>query len=49
MITLSRILVPTDFSVHSHSALHYACAFADKFGATLTLLHVIQTVAVVLP
>ena len=39
MIDLRRILVPTDFSKHSHNALKYAVAFAEKFGAELHLLH----------
>ena len=42
MITLRRILVPTDFSKHSHNALRYASAFAEKFGSELYLLHVVQ-------
>jgi universal stress protein A len=38
----NRILVPTDFSEPSDAALDYARALADKFGATLHLLHVIE-------
>jgi len=38
----TRILVPTDFSEPSDAALEYARALADKFGATLHLLHVIE-------
>jgi len=38
----TRILVPTDFSEPSDAALDYARALADKFGATLHLLHVIE-------
>ena len=49
MIDLHRILVPTDFSKHSHNALAYATAFAEKFGAELYLLHVVQDLALFLP
>ena len=43
MIRLSRILLPTDFSVYSGEATKYACAFAEKFDAELHLLHVLET------
>jgi universal stress protein A len=49
MIDLHRILVPTDFSKHSKNALMYAAAFAEKFGAEIHLLHVLQDLAVFLP
>ena len=49
MIDLHRILVPTDFSKHSHNALTYAVAFAEKFGAELYLLHVVQDLALFIP
>jgi universal stress protein A len=49
MIDLHRILVPTDFSTHSHNALTYAAAFAEKFGAELYLLHVVQDLALFIP
>jgi nucleotide-binding universal stress UspA family protein len=49
MIELRRILVPTDFSKYSRAALTYAAAFADRFGAELCLLHVVQNLAPVLP
>jgi nucleotide-binding universal stress UspA family protein len=42
MIRLKKILVPTDFSPHSEVALRYACEFAEKFGAELHFLHVVQ-------
>jgi nucleotide-binding universal stress UspA family protein len=42
MIHLTKILVPTDFSPHSEVALKYGCEFAQKFGAELHLLYVIQ-------
>src|SRR5262249_39298762 len=49
MIDLHRILVPTDFSKYSQSALTYAAAFAEKFGAELTLFHVVQDLALFIP
>src|SRR5947209_19075635 len=49
MIDLRRILVPTDFSKYSHNALTYATAFAEKFGAELYLLHVVQDLALYVP
>lgn len=41
-ITLARILMPTDFSDSSDTALTYATALADAFGASLHLLHVLD-------
>lgn len=49
MITLQRILIPTDFSSHSQTALNYACEFARRFDAELHLLHVVQDVYSLLP
>ncbi|HLJ95195.1 MAG TPA: universal stress protein [Gemmataceae bacterium] len=49
MINLHRILVPTDFSKHSEVALTYAAALAEKFGAELVLLHVVQDLALFIP
>ena len=49
MIDLHRILIPTDFSKHSHNALTYAAAFAEKFQAELYLLHVVQDLALFIP
>jgi nucleotide-binding universal stress UspA family protein len=37
-----RILVPTDFSAPSDAALDLARTFAERFGASLHLLHVIE-------
>lgn len=39
---IKTILAPTDFSASSQAALRYACDFADRFGATLHLLHVVH-------
>ena len=44
MITIKRILVPTDFSDQGKTALMYAVAFADRFGAAIDLLHVLEPV-----
>jgi nucleotide-binding universal stress UspA family protein len=49
MIDLHRILVPTDFSKFSENALRYASAFAEKFGAELHLLHVVQDLSWFIP
>jgi nucleotide-binding universal stress UspA family protein len=49
MIDLRRILVPTDFSKFSQNALIYAAALAEKFGAEISLLHVVQDLAVFIP
>ena len=42
MITLKKILVPTDFSEHSAKALLYGSALAKKLGAELHLRHAIE-------
>ncbi len=39
---LREILVPTDFSEHSDFALKYAISFGERFGAAITLLHIIE-------
>lgn len=39
---LKDILVPIDFSGPSQKALEYAIPFAEKFGATITLIHVVE-------
>jgi nucleotide-binding universal stress UspA family protein len=49
MIDLHRILVPTDFGKSSENALTYALAFAQKFGARVWLLHVVQDVTLFIP
>jgi nucleotide-binding universal stress UspA family protein len=40
---VKRILVPTDFSDASKKAFPYATALARKFGAAITLVHVVPT------
>jgi nucleotide-binding universal stress UspA family protein len=39
---LKRLLVPIDFSAASHKALWYAVPFAEQFGATISLVHVVE-------
>jgi len=41
-LQVRSILVPIDFSTPSIKALKYAEAFAERFGAKLTLIHVIE-------
>jgi universal stress protein A len=41
-LKMSRILVPVDFSEHSQAALRYALAFAAKFDAAVTLVHIVE-------
>lgn len=49
MIPFQRILLPTDFSKNAKSARDYACGLADKFGAQLHVISVVQDAALVLP
>jgi nucleotide-binding universal stress UspA family protein len=42
MISLERVLVPTDFSEASDTAIGYAKAMAQAFGGTMHLLHVVE-------
>lgn len=49
MITLNRILLPTDFSDYAKTAMNYSCAFAEHFGAELHLLHVLQDLVAMVP
>ena len=41
-LRITRILVPLDFSESSREGLLYAISFANRFGASLVLLHAIQ-------
>lgn len=42
MIELKNILVPTDFSETAAVALRYAKPLAERFGASLHVLHVLE-------
>ncbi len=42
MLEVRTILAPTDFSKHAETAVRYACGLAEKFGARLHLLHVLN-------
>jgi universal stress protein A len=43
MAAVNTILVPTDFSEASRHALQYACVLANATGASMALLHTIET------
>ncbi|MCA1926826.1 MAG: universal stress protein, partial [Calditerrivibrio sp.] len=53
MVSIKKILVPTDFSETSKYAIQYAIEFTKSFGAELEIVHVIfdesQIVAFYLP
>lgn len=49
MISLNKILLPTDFSEYSEPARDFACSFVEKFGAELHLLHVLQDLVAMAP
>ena len=42
MVSITRILVPTDFSAASDAALTYARSLARQFGASINLVHVFE-------
>lgn len=45
MITLQKLLIPTDLSEHSERARSYACELAKRFAAELHLLHVVPPIS----
>jgi len=49
MIELKKILLPTDFSEPGLEAANYAVELAERFGATLHLVHVIIDPVIYLP
>jgi universal stress protein A len=49
MIGIRRILVPTDFDTCSSPTVRFAVELAEKFGAELILLHVVQDLALAMP
>jgi len=42
MITIKRILYPTDFSDLASHAVGYTCSFAEAFNSEIHLLHVVD-------
>lgn len=49
MISLKRILLPTDFSEYSNAARDYACSLVEKFNSELHVLHVLQDLVAMAP
>ena len=45
MTRISNILIPVDFSETSRKAMHYATHLAMRFGAKLTVAHILPSVA----
>jgi universal stress protein A len=43
--SITRILVPVDFSAHSDRALRYAAMLAGQVGASVEVLHVVEDFA----
>ena len=44
MFSIKKILCPTDFSLCSNHAFHFACALARDHGGSLVVLHVNQPI-----
>lgn len=44
VVKIRRIMVPLDFSDHSHKALSYAVKLAEQFDSELELVHVVTPV-----
>jgi universal stress protein A len=42
-MTITRIVVPTDFSVDAETATRYAIELAQRFDASVHLLHVVES------
>lgn len=42
MINIKNILCPVDYSVYSEKALNYAIELAERYGAKLYLIHVLD-------
>ena len=40
--SITQILVPVDFSAHSDKAVRYAVTLVKRFGARVSLLHVVE-------
>ena len=49
MISIRKILVPTDFSAHSKDAQVWGAELAQRYDASITLVHVYQPISYALP
>lgn len=49
MKSITKILVPVDFSVHSSEAVRFAADMSRRYDATLELLHVFHVATYALP
>ena len=49
MKPITKILVPVDFSAHSHEAVRFAADLSRRYEAPLELLHVLQLLTYALP
>ena len=47
MVSIERILCPVDFSPDSRRALDYALSLSERFGAKVTVLHVVANTPLV--
>jgi len=43
--SITRILVPVDFSAHSDRAMRYAATLASQVGASVELLHIVEDIS----
>jgi universal stress protein A len=49
VVAIRRILAPADFDVCSSPTIRYAAELAEKFGAELILLHIVQDLGLAMP
>jgi universal stress protein A len=49
MVAMRRILAPSDFDACSTPTIRYAAELAEKFGAELILLHIVQDLTLAMP
>ena len=49
MISLKKVLFPTDFSDCARAAQNYALAFAEQFGAELHVIYVVPETIIMMP
>jgi hypothetical protein len=48
-LNIQQILAPTDFSEPARKALRYAVSVAERLGAKITLLHVVESLMTTYP